>query len=101
MGFCISGSTMYPSTGYVSLSTPADPVHLTGVGDAPADGLTGYPPTSGAPDNVERWGDYSTSSPAPDGSIWVASEYVPARTAGERADSPLANWGTFVTNVTP
>ena len=45
---------------------------------------------------VERWGDYSAAEAAPDGSIWMSTEYISGR---ERTS--LANWSTFITHVVP
>jgi hypothetical protein len=46
---------------------------------------------------VGRWGDYGAAvADDESGNIWMASEYIPnaPRTVN-------ANWGTFVTQVTP
>ncbi|MGZ6133712.1 MAG: hypothetical protein ACXWK9_04600 [Myxococcaceae bacterium] len=41
-------------------------------------------------------GDYGTAAVGGDGSIWLASEYI-----GPRPRSVLANWGTFITRLSP
>jgi hypothetical protein len=95
MGFSVSGPDFYPSTGYVTLSPDGSgPVHVSGVGAAPDDGFSGYVAYSGG--NVARWGDYSTTVVDAYGRFWTAAEYIPnaPRTA-------LANWGTFITSVSP
>ena len=68
---------------------------MIGDGVGPADGFTGDP-AQGAPDNVERWGDYSAAVADSSGHIWLATEYIPN---GPR--TVLANWGTFVMRVSP
>jgi hypothetical protein len=96
IGFSVAGPTNFPSTGYVSLSSRggAGQVHITGVGAGPDDGFTGYPEYTG--ETVGRWGDYSATVVDEYGNFWSAAEYIPGtpRTA-------LANWGTFVTRVSP
>jgi len=42
---------------------------------------------------VARWGDYSAAVADENGSIWIATEYIPRYAYG------LANWGTFVAQV--
>ena len=42
-----------------------------------------------------RWGDYSA---AEDGTIWTATEWIPGTFGYPRF---LANWGTFIGNVSP
>jgi hypothetical protein len=96
MSLDVSGDNLYPSAGWVRLddltatSTPV--VHISGAGQLPEDGFTGYPAYNGS--GVARWGDYSAAAVGPDGSFWLAGEWVP--------DSPrtqLANWGTFITHT--
>ncbi len=96
MAFSFSGPGYFPSTGYVSLGEDgsAGKVHVAGAGQLPDDGFTGYPQYTGG--NVARWGDYSAAVAAPDGSIWMAAEYIP-----NAPRTLLANWGTFISNVTP
>lgn len=96
MAFAISGPSYYPSTGYAPIDAThgAGAIHLSGAGAAPMDTFDGYAAFLG--DGVARWGDYSAAVAAPDGSIWLASEYIPA---GPR--DLFANWGTFISHVTP
>ena len=62
----------------------------------PTDDLSGYAAFGG--DGVARWGDYSAAVAAEDGTIWTASEWIP----GTFGFPPfLANWGTFIGNVSP
>jgi len=85
---------LYPSTGFVTMTATGTPsaVQVTGVGVAPQDGFSEYPEFFGG---RPRWGDYSATSVDADGSIWLANEYIP----GPR--TVLANWGTFITHLTP
>ena len=70
----------------------AGDIQVAGPGAGPEDGFTGYKFFGG--DGVARWGDYSAAVAAPNGSIWMAVEYVPNLPRSE-----FANWGTFVSNV--
>jgi len=97
VAFSIGGPDFYPSTGYatIDLAHGVGPVHVAGAGAGPDDGFSGYA-TYGGSGRVARWGDYSAAVAAADGSIWSAAEYIPG---GQR--TPLANWGTYVSHVTP
>ncbi|MHB8958104.1 MAG: hypothetical protein ACYDAN_00560 [Candidatus Limnocylindrales bacterium] len=95
MAFSVAGPDYFPSAGYVSLSSwGAGAVHISGRGAGPDDGFTGYPQYTGG--SVARWGDYSAAVVDENGSFWTAAEYIPnvPRTL-------LANWGTFITRVSP
>ncbi len=96
MGFSFSGPKYFPSTGYVSLSEDgkAGKVHVAGAGQLPDDGFSGYAAFGGP--GFGRWGDYSAAVAGPDGSIWMAAEYIP-----NAPRTQLANWGTFISRVTP
>ncbi|MFL5680851.1 MAG: hypothetical protein ACJ77B_09655 [Chloroflexota bacterium] len=98
MGLTLVGPSYYPSTAWVSLSKtgPASNVHRTGIGAGPEDGFTGYvnPGFGGA--GSARWGDYSAAVADEAGNLWLANEYITPRPR-----SLLANWGTFITRVTP
>jgi hypothetical protein len=106
IGFTIVGPDIFPSTGYSELKGHKfNKVHVAAAGPGSADGFTGYPssyPPGQAPcdfssDPVqceERWGDYGAAAVGPDGSIWLANEYV-----SPRPRTLLANWGTFVTRL--
>ena len=95
MSFSVSGPNFFPSTGYAIIPVfgHAGKVHVMGVGAAPDDGFTGYQAFGGPPG---RWGDYSAAVAGPDGSIWMAAEYIP-----NAPRTVLANWGTFITKVGP
>jgi len=92
MGFTLSGPDHFPSSAYLPISrSQVGDIHIAKAGAAPEDGFICV-----APDLLCRWGDYSAAVAAPDGSIWMATEYIP--------DTPrtvLANWGTFVYRVKP
>lgn len=92
MTFTVSGPDYFPSAGYlpISLFSTGD-VHIASAGAGPEDGFTCV-----APDRLCRWGDYSAAVAAPDGSIWMAVEFIPATPR-----TVLANWGTFISRVKP
>jgi hypothetical protein len=62
---------------------------LGAAGAAPEDGFTGYAFFGG--NGVARWGDYSAATADEDGSIWLATEFIP-----NSPRTQLANWGTFI-----
>lgn len=97
MTFTLVGPDYYPSAAYalIDASNGAGAVHIAAAGAGPDDGFTGYH-FFGSPDRVARWGDYSAAVASPDGKIWFAIEYIPG---GLR--TVLANWGTFIGNVSP
>jgi hypothetical protein len=99
IGVSLIGDGHFPSAAYASLDdslTSAGPSTLKVIaeGVAPSDGFSGYH-AFGA-DGVARWGDYGAAQ-ADGSSIWVANEWIDH--AGNGSD--LANWGTYVTQVTP
>jgi len=96
LSFTLVGPDYYPSTGYAAIDTVhgAGDVHIGGAGASPEDGFTGYAAYGG--NGASRWGDYSAAVTDADGSLWMAAEYIPS---GPRTS--LANWGTFVSHVTP
>jgi hypothetical protein len=81
----------YPSMAFTTLSATSGTgdIQLGGAGYAPEDGASGYPEFGGS--GVARWGDYSAAIADTDGSIWMATEWIPntPRTA-------FTNWGTFI-----
>ncbi|MFL6351660.1 MAG: hypothetical protein ACJ74Z_07395 [Bryobacteraceae bacterium] len=81
----------FPSMAFTTLSATVGTgdIQLGGAGAAPEDGFTGYPEYGG--DGVARWGDYSAAVADTDGSIWMATEWIPHT---PRTD--LTNWGTFI-----
>jgi hypothetical protein len=92
MVFTLSGPDFFPSAAYVRFDAHGahGAIHVTGLGQLPEDGFTGYPPFG----SIARWGDYSAAVAARDGSIWMATEWIPgtARTVN-------ANWGTFISHL--
>ncbi|MGI9071642.1 MAG: hypothetical protein ACR2JB_10090 [Bryobacteraceae bacterium] len=80
----------YPSMAFTTLSATSGTgdIQLGGAGSAPEDGFSGYPPYS---DGVARWGDYSAALADTDGSIWMATEWIPNTPRTDRT-----NWGTFI-----
>jgi hypothetical protein len=101
IGGTISSTSMHPSVVYALLDAThgAGPLHLAFTGPVGDDGFTGYTnPATGAATNqkgVARWGDYGAAGVDSDGSIWVANETT------SLTRTLLANWGTFVSHVTP
>jgi hypothetical protein len=99
MVFTLAGQDYFPSAADIHLAGSgalSSSVQLVKAGTKPADGFTGYKAYGG--DGVERWGDYSAAVGTPDGSVWIATEYIPG-TFGY--PDFLANWGTYVAQVAP
>lgn len=95
IAFSIAGEDFFPSAGYATLdaSNGAGPIVISFPGVAPDDGFSGYFSV-----RVGRWGDYSFAASDESGNIWMGAEVIPP----ERAPFlTLANWGTFITEVTP
>ncbi|MDX6319823.1 MAG: hypothetical protein QOD35_3223 [Nocardioidaceae bacterium] len=99
MVFTLAGQDYFPSAADIHLARSgalSSSVQLVKAGTKPADGFTGYKAEGG--DGVERWGDYSAAVGTPDGSVWIATEYIPG-TFGY--PDFVANWGTYVAQVAP
>jgi hypothetical protein len=98
MTFSVSGHHYYPSAAYAPIDAVngAGDVHIMAAGPVPDDGFTGYRAEGG--NGVGRWGDYSAAVAASDGSVWVATEWIPGTFGYPQF---IANWGTFVGRVTP
>lgn len=81
----------YPSMAFATLSVTGGTgaIQLGGAGVAPEDGFTGYKTYGG--NGVARWGDYSAAFANTDGSIWMATEWIP-----HTQRTSLTNWGTFI-----
>jgi hypothetical protein len=105
MVFTLAGPGFYPSTAYVRLTTPGaltGPVRVYGVGTKPADGFTGYPKEGG--NGIERWGDYSAAVADTDGTVWLATEYIPGTFGYVPPGTPtppsyIGNWGTAIGRI--
>jgi hypothetical protein len=96
IAFSISSVARFPSAAYVPLdaSGAVGPVHIAATGAFPEDGLSGYAAFGGL--RVARWGDYSAATVDEGGNIWMAAEYIP-----NLPRTLLANWGTFISRLTP
>jgi hypothetical protein len=104
ISFTVVGPDFFPSAAFATVDTlsGAGAVHVSGPGRDPEDGFSGYRAFGGG--GTSRWGDYSAAVAAADGTLWVATEYIPkACSSAPQANcrTQLANWGTFVTHVTP
>ena len=91
----MSGKSIFPSVGYSKFLGTAteNAIHLAFAGAAPEDGFSGYFEFGG--NGIARWGDYSASTVAPDGSLWFADEYIP-----NLPRTTFTNWGTGIGTVT-
>jgi hypothetical protein len=96
MTFSVSGPSNYPSAAYVRFNPgPTGPaIYVTGPGTAPEDGFTCYPSFGFGPPC--RWGDYSAASADGSGNVVMGNEMIP-----NVARDPLANWGTYLSTLTP
>ena len=97
IAFSVVGPDYFPSAAYIKINSDGEthgPIVIAGAGAAPDDGFTQYPPETGIPATVGRWGDYSAAVATSDGSIWMAAEYIP-----NDPRTLLANWGTFVYHI--
>ena len=92
--FTLAGPDFFPTAAYapIDLAAGAGDVHISAAGASPEDGFFGY--LSGT--RVARWGDYSAVVPDESGNLWMATEFIP-----DAPRSQLANWGTFVTRLSP
>jgi len=97
MAFSLVGPDFHPSAAYaaISLSSGAGDIHIAGAGALPDDGFTGYDEITPSVGSA-RWGDYSAAVADVNGNIWMAAEYIP-----NAPRTLFANWGTFVSEVTP
>ncbi|MDQ2861512.1 MAG: hypothetical protein M3T55_12485, partial [Pseudomonadota bacterium] len=98
IGVTITGATRFPTTATIAMPEFSSPtIKLSGVGALPDDGFTAYPQEGG--NGVGRWGDYGAADVDESGNFWFANEYIP--NTNQHPRSLLANWGTYVTHVTP
>jgi hypothetical protein len=95
MTFTLVGPDYYPSAAYATIDSVSGvgAIQIAANGALPDDGFTGYAAFGG---RVARWGDYTAAVADSEGSIWIATEYIPG---GPR--TLLANWGTFVGRIVP
>jgi hypothetical protein len=103
IAFTLVGPDYYPSAAFVSIDITASAplaIQIVSAGVLPEDGFSGYGPIPNCPtcsgNGIARWGDYSTAVTSTDGSIWLVSEYIP-----NLPRTPLANWGTFISQYLP
>jgi hypothetical protein len=92
MDFAISGTSRYPSAGYIAFDGAkgaVGPVRVAAAGVDPLDDFTCYPPFGPAC----RYGDYSGGQFF-GGRIYMATEYV-----GPQPRDNLSDWGTRVWSV--
>ncbi len=94
ISFTLAGPNYFPSSAYITISAKgtSGSIHVAGAGALPEDGFSGYVAYGGA--GVARWGDYSAAV-ADGNNIWFADEYIP-----NLPRTSLANWGTFVGELT-
>jgi hypothetical protein len=75
-------------------------VLMSFAGVAPDDGFSAYFGVSTSPGRVGRWGDYSWATSDESGNFWIGAEVIPPKSPLETF-VPFANWGTFITSLTP
>ncbi len=98
VAFTVVGPDYYPSSAFVPIDTltTGSTVQIAAAGFEPEDGFTGYPDNGFPSTGIARWGDTSTAVAAADGSIWMATMYIPNAPRTE-----FANWGTFIERYVP
>jgi hypothetical protein len=91
------GPDYYPSAAFVPIETfsTSSTLYVAAPGVLPEDGFTGYPDTGFPQVGIARWGDYSAAVGTSDGSVWMATQYIPNL---PRTD--FANWGTLLARYT-
>ncbi len=95
MVFTLVGPNDFPSSAFVPINdVTVGPIHIARAGNEPEDGFSGYAAFGGS--GTARWGDYSAAGVDSDGSIWMATEYVP-----DLARTVFANWCTYITRLQP
>jgi hypothetical protein len=82
--FTLTGPEFFPSAAFWKFGARHF-IHTLSDGEEPQDGFSAYSISR------PRWGDYSAAAAGPDGSIWMATEYIPGGFCKHSA-----NWGTFV-----
>jgi hypothetical protein len=96
MAFTLAGPDFHPSAAWapVSLTTGAGPVFVAAAGQNADDDFSATKAFQGV--GASRWGDYSAAVSDTSGTIWMGAEYISGL---ER--TPMANWATFLSHVTP
>ncbi len=91
--FTLVGPDHFPSAAIKKLDDDSK-VEIVAVGAGPEDGFSGY--RAFGAEGTARWGDYSAAAADSDGSIWLATEFIP-----RTPRTLLANWGTFIARLQP
>ena len=102
MVFTLAGPDFFPSAAFVNISGKKKKfkVYIAGPGVAPEDGCSGYDACTPGADGIARWGDYSAATADENGNIWIATEFIPAKSSGiPGTGTLLAHWGTFVARI--
>jgi hypothetical protein len=98
IGVSLIGPDYFPSAAYTSFDDSATSapttLHVVAPATVPADGFSGFHAEGAF--GIERWGDYGFAA-ADGNSIWVANEWIPGLVQG----ADLANWGTYISKITP
>jgi len=99
--FSIAGENFFPSAAYATLDVVkgSGPIVVTDPGFAPDDGFSGYVPFLIS--RVGRWGDYSAAVSDENGNLWMATEAINPPLVQLPPGALAANFGTFITEVTP
>jgi hypothetical protein len=108
IGATLVGPSNYPSAAVARFAPGKAPtnVQIVGAGRGPNDGFT----ATGYGDYDPRWGDYAAATVTPDGTMWLANEYIAQQcTVAEWNLDPtcgytrtfLANWSTHITGIRP
>jgi hypothetical protein len=99
--FSIAGENFFPSAAYATLDAVngAGPIVVSDPGFAPDDGFSGYVPFIVS--RVGRWGDYSAAVSDESGNLWMATEAINPPLVQLPPGALAANFGTFITEITP
>jgi len=101
MVFTLTGPDFFPSAAFANITDKKKKfkVRIAGPGVAPEDSCFGYNSCLGV-DGIARWGDYSAATADENGNIWIATEFIPAKSSGIPGTGTFfAHWGTFVARV--
>ncbi len=101
MVFTLTGPDFFPSAAFANITDKKKKfkVRIAGPGVAPEDSCFGYNSCLGV-DGIARWGDYSAATADESGNIWIATEFIPAKSSGIPGTGTFfAHWGTFVARV--
>ena len=110
MGMSLMGDGYYPSAVWTTFGARGPgKVHVVAKGRGPDDGFGAYPPLSGLPNEITRWGDYGAATVS-GSSLWIANEWIGQTCTFDQwlADftcggtrTPFENWFTRVSRLTP